>query len=697
MRQRPYKIAGGALGTKAVTIGDLDEFMEWKASTDNGKKMPQELFTSVAWTFWCVKFRANNIGAMPHGIFTADSTEDKDEFAVDFQIDLAPFLENASTWLDLLGGAYWLKLVNSTGIVGLQALNANTMEIETPDDRNAITLGTPFRFVQTVGGNKKFYDPEEIVYFRTFDPFGDIGKGVSSGQVAALSGSLVLHLNQWASAFFRNNAMPLIVLEAEGQIPDSEIKRLKSAWNRSLQRALNWSVKILRKGMKVNVIGQPIKDLAMPELSKDQKDQIIAAHDLPIGIANDELNRADRQQVEYQLWAEHLIPFTRTTLMPVLNEQLFNPLGLRISFFFKEIEAIQREQTSQAEASAFIFSDVLLPALAINAISVKEYRRELDVILKWMNLPGLDEHPPPILLPSQGDIIEGNAEAVPQIPATTETTPPGGLEKKAPGAMPQTVRSEIRKWAEKCRKRGKAANFNSDIIPDWFHAQIEAAIKSVGHINAFSFLKATDSQVRKLEKEMEAATQAVFDEFRDDVAEDVMEGREPDYVALFAALSAAILPIITGAATDEALRVSASIGIEFDPAFINADAIEWARRYTFELVTGLTNTTRRLVRDSITAFLEVPGMTQGDVEKLLEKAFGEQRAETIATTEITRANAQATNVIQERLNETGLQTIRVWNTKNDELVCPICGPLNGTPEIVWAGKYPSGPPDPHPR
>jgi len=44
------------------------------------------------------------------------------------------------------------------------------------------------------------------------------------------------------------------------------------------------------------------------------------------------------------------------------------------------------------------------------------------------------------------------------------------------------------------------------------------------------------------------------------------------------------------------------------------------------------------------------------------------------------------------LNQTGLQMRRVWNTANDELVCPICGPLNEQPEDVWSGDFPDGPP-----
>lgn len=274
------------------------------------------------------------------------------------------------------------------------------------------------------------------------------------------------------------------------------------------------------------------------------------------------------------------------------------------------------------------------------------------------------------------------------------------------GPMPPRIELELKRWSRKCQKRNKAAEFESDIIPGWFKAQIEAAIDATDHVEAFSFLKATDPNQRRLERQLQDATQEVFDEFHDDVAEAIAQREEPNYQALSAALFLAIFPIITSAATDRALRVSAQTGIQFDPAVINVDAVAWARSYTFDLVTGLTNTTRKLVRDAVSAFIETPGMTLAKVEAILrspaevegviKQAFSSTRAEMIAQTETTRAFAQATNIVQQRISETGLQMIRIWETRNDELVCPICGPLNGTPETVWRAQFPDGPPA-HPR
>ena len=68
------------------------------------------------------------------------------------------------------------------------------------------------------------------------------------------------------------------------------------------------------------------------------------------------------------------------------------------------------------------------------------------------------------------------------------------------------------------------------------------------------------------------------------------------------------------------------------------------------------------------------------------------RAKMIAITETTRAASQATTSYQDYLRERGINMTRVWNTDADELVCPICAPLNGKTEADWGAEYPDGAP-----
>jgi len=145
--------------------------------------------------------------------------------------------------------------------------------------------------------------------------------------------------------------------------------------------------------------------------------------------------------------------------------------------------------------------------------------------------------------------------------------------------------------------------------------------------------------------------------------------------------------------TQRSLELTAETGITFDAAVISEEALSWARQYNYELVTGLTDTTRKLVQQSVSTFVETPGMTRGDLEKLLAPAFGENRASMIGVTEVTRAYSEATNQHQRLIrDEVGLEMRRRWDTLRDELTCAVCGPLNGMPEENWVAEFPNGPP-----
>lgn len=262
---------------------------------------------------------------------------------------------------------------------------------------------------------------------------------------------------------------------------------------------------------------------------------------------------------------------------------------------------------------------------------------------------------------------------------------------------PSGLFAELGRWRDKATKRGKVTHFNSTIIPAWLNAELVAAQEAVGPEAAFSFLKQVPLSVRmKAEKEIKRKIQAILSKYESRAARAIKRGEQFDYAGMADELRAAVMPEISSLVLDSALRLSVDTGISFDPAVINTEALRWAREYSFDLVTGLTNTTRNQISEATSAFIQTPGMAMGDIEKLIEPAFGPVRANMIAGTETTRAYSMATNKIQALLQQEvpELVTTRVWNTMQDEIVakCPICFPLEGAPEPVWRDTYPNGPP-----
>lgn len=108
-------------------------------------------------------------------------------------------------------------------------------------------------------------------------------------------------------------------------------------------------------------------------------------------------------------------------------------------------------------------------------------------------------------------------------------------------------------------------------------------------------------------------------------------------------------------------------------------ASQFARQMASEWILQFSAVTQELIRVSIDNFIRIPGTTIGDVIEQLLPEFGEARAWRIATTEITRAYAEANQLAGEDLKKEfpDVRVTKRWYTNNDDLVCPICAPLNG--------------------
>lgn len=203
-------------------------------------------------------------------------------------------------------------------------------------------------------------------------------------------------------------------------------------------------------------------------------------------------------------------------------------------------------------------------------------------------------------------------------------------------------------------------------------------------------LRTNEGEPSAEELEMQAALEAFFEEWQGPFAEAVSKKREPDWEAFAAALALALLPLLSQAATNRAIALGVETGVAFDTAEIAELAAQWAREYSFELVKGLTDTTRKLVSEAVEQYALNPAMTKADVAKLLEPAFGRVRAQMIAATETTRAFSKGVAEYQKLLQAAGVRTVRVWRTLPGACVL-ICLPLEGKKEGEW-GMFSEGPP-----
>jgi hypothetical protein len=165
----------------------------------------------------------------------------------------------------------------------------------------------------------------------------------------------------------------------------------------------------------------------MPDLERVAKQQVLAAHQIPIGYAEPKTNRAERWALKEELYTDTIIPECKNILTAVIDVQLLNPMGYRLGYRYKEIEALQRAEIEKAESASFIISGVMLPAYEANVVSVDETRRVVDSILQWTALPALDASFTP------------EEREVPMLGAGDEKPPPGAGEQPGQGPPPKAL------------------------------------------------------------------------------------------------------------------------------------------------------------------------------------------------------------------------------------------------------------------
>jgi hypothetical protein len=161
-----------------------------------------------------------------------------------------------------------------------------------------------------------------------------------------------------------------------------------------------------------------------------------------------------------------------------------------------------------------------------------------------------------------------------------------------------------------------------------------------------------------------------------------------------------IRPIMVAVYTQSVAQMAGqypTLGVDW--TLINRQAAQWASSYTFDLVKQIDDTTRDGLQKAIRSYFEMQksmGELRKEIgefiptiqDKLGRTLFSATRAEMIATTEVSRASVAGELAwrAEIRADNPGIKMRAVFNTNADEIVCPVCAPLNQ--QAVTKGDYP---------
>ena len=356
-----------------------------------------DAYAAASYGYRCIHLRANAISQIPYRISGLKQQQGR-QLQRSGHIHAVPqadwphadhlprLLWLTEAALCLYGAAYWFRERNLVRSLGYRWLAPQTI-LPTYDRARGITgyrrdlnAQARKRFadslnreemldsgVPLVGGQPDF-ELEDVVAFFFPDPEVEIGPGRSPTHVALEAIGLLKYQNEFASGFFQRGAIPAVMLSVKGPAQDSELKRLENWWKKLLRGvAKAWDTVAVRADVEPKIIGHPVKDLGMPELSKSVRGQIAVAYGVPETILEDAANFATARTHRKSFYVETLIP-EANLIQAELNRQVFRPEGLKFEFLPEQLQVMQEEEAERSLALSQLVSAGVPLLVAMNIL-----------------------------------------------------------------------------------------------------------------------------------------------------------------------------------------------------------------------------------------------------------------------------------------------------------------------------------------
>lgn len=601
------------------------------------------------------------------------------------------------TYLELDGNAYLVK-VRRTPRGPVEALFPLRPDCMRPVPKGGELLG----YVYETDGGRTPYLVEEIIdvkYPNPLDVYEGLGRGRSPLMAAAYVGDVDNATTKFLKQFFDNAVVPFGLLKSKQKLIDSEVARIRARIRAQYAGMSHWGdVMILDADAEYQRLGLSMQELGFEGLDARNEARICSVLKVPpilVGakVGLDRSTFANYGEARKSFWEDTMVPLY-LRFENQLNLQLAEPdfPGAWLRYDFSSSPALREDATAKWETAVRAF---------LGGVATRNEARSLA------GLPPTDAAQDGFRAADEQQI---GAPAITQTPARVERSDGADSSDELDGA--DELEEEGGKGQSPFGWGGRAIH-NGD-----YRAGPGLAV--LGRTDSPGDEDGDNAErvelERKAARRIGAALGAQWDAIRPESDEDValMETRLADASkglrdAVYQALRPAALLGVTAARRAVGVETAAAGldgvgrigrgwtdrmgldgegkpgGIGIDWTLVATYVLEWLDGYAFELIRDLDQTTQDALRGAIQRWAQ-NGLPLSDlVDELVTLGiWSRERAELIASTEITRAYAQG----QIRAwQQTGVVRSMRWNTANDERVCPICGPLGGL-EIGEDGAIP---------
>jgi HK97 family phage portal protein len=295
--------------------------------TYSGKTVTPDNALAVNAVWACVKILAETESGLPFGMYVRDAdgspapapdhplheilhdTPNPEMSAMDFRM-------SQMAQLALWGNCFSRIARNTKGqVIALWPLQSRMMRV---GRQNADGSGD-LVYQYNVGNQTQTYAATDILHVRTLSLDGI--NGIAPITQLANSIGLAMALEEYASRFFGNGAIPGVALEHPARLGPDAVKNIRDSWKKLYggnQHA--HEVAVLEEGMKIQVLGVDPQKAQANDSRKNQTEEIARIYRMPLHMIGD-LDHATFSNIEMQS-----LEFVIYTLMPWLElwEQAIN-------------------------------------------------------------------------------------------------------------------------------------------------------------------------------------------------------------------------------------------------------------------------------------------------------------------------------------------------------------------------------------
>ena len=612
-------------------------------------KDPTEYYNG--WIFACVRAIAEEVSQIDLRLYRYDSKGNKELVTEHAAIDSIrtvndyftkhELFERLQSNLELDGNEYWF--VQPAKVKGLFELYPLIPKYISPvlSVHNYVAS-----YSYIVDGVAMNLNSSQVIHFRNFNPKSDVlGKStLSAVKDAADTDDGAKAFNK---AYFKNNALPSVVLEYPQALTPDQIQVLKTSWQEEYAGAQNgYKTAVASDGLKVTTLETSHSDMEFIEQRRFSRDEILAIFRVPkiiVGIMED-VNRASAEAAMYAFMQWTILPKMRR-IVDTLNEfylPLFGDKTLRFEFANKAPE--DRDQLVNF-FNAGINNGYLSPNDVRRMLGLPELVDGEKLYLPY----SLMEYSSPLaksIAVSGGDTVQKAVEK-----ATKSIVDIFAKKKKEIDLDKQKEvfekRGEAKSRAEQRRRIGQEKLY-AKTAKELFDDQKERAIDGLKEYLDQKSWKANlkAKSIPLLDKDAELKIT----------------------IDLFS-------PIVALVYKEEGQAGLEQLGLDEEFDIDTPDIKAKIKKNTALLSESMTNTTIETLNKDIIEGLEAGEAIAGLTARISESTgFDKARSEAIARTETVRSGAQAEVAAWE---ESGVVASLVWWTAQDERVDDECAELHG--------------------